>query len=100
MQDNCKNTENNSIIIEITNDKEVILIKGGLGGQVIGTLSPTRQTPRYAQPGIEGIKQQITLELKVLADVGLVGFPNVGKSTLLASLRQLNQEVLITNLLH
>ena len=83
-----KDTENNSIILEITNDKEeFILIKGGLGGRGNWHFkSSTRQTPRYAQPGLEGIKQQITLELKVLADVGLVGFPNVGKSTLLASL--------------
>jgi len=82
------NSETNSVIFEIINDnEEIILLKGGLGGRGNSHFkSSTRQTPRYAQPGEEGIKLQITLELKVLADVGLVGFPNVGKSSLLASL--------------
>ena len=83
-----RNSETNSVIFEIINDnEEIILLKGGLGGRGNWHFkSSTRQTPRYAQPGEEGIKLQITLELKVLADVGLVGFPNVGKSSLLASL--------------
>ncbi len=83
-----KNSKTNQIINEITDkNKEFILLEGGMGG--LGNWhfkSSTRQTPRYAQPGQKGKELDITLELKILADVGLVGFPNAGKSTLLASL--------------
>ncbi len=84
-----REVQSGKVMADMSDDDEFIAAKGGRGGWGNSHFAtPTRQTPRFSKPGVPGEEWEVSLELKLLADVGLLGFPNVGKSTLISVVSQ------------
>ena len=89
-----KDAENGKIIADISSKEPFVILKGGRGGAGnMNFAGPVKQSPRFSKPGEKGLELEVTLELKLLADVGLVGYPNVGKSTIISILSEAKPQI-------
>lgn len=89
-----KDSETGKIIADISTDNPTIILKGGRGGAGnMNFATPVKQSPNYAKPGEKGVELEVNLELKLLADVGLIGYPNVGKSSILSVVSEAKPQI-------
>lgn len=89
-----RDAENGKIIADISSKEPFVILKGGRGGAGnMNFAGPVKQSPRFSKPGEKGLELEVTLELKLLADVGLVGYPNVGKSTIISILSEAKPQI-------